>query len=82
MGNTASKRIDAIRNYYRKFENVTVVQVVTDRGCFELKIETQNTNVAACKFYERQGCELRNINRAAYPDLPNEVQMLWYKKLS
>lgn len=53
-----------------------------DRGCFELKIETQNTNVAACKFYERQGCELRNINRAAYSDLPNEVQMLWYKKLS
>jgi ribosomal protein S18 acetylase RimI-like enzyme len=52
------------------------------RNCTELKVETQNTNVAACKFYQRQGCELRAIDRFAYPDLPNEIQMLWYKALT
>ena len=51
------------------------------RGCRELKIETQNTNVQACRFYERQGCQLRAIGRGAYPQLPEEVQLLWYKDL-
>lgn len=50
-------------------------------GCTELKVETQNTNVSACNFYKRQGCELRVINRFAYSDLPDELQLLWYKKL-
>ena len=50
-------------------------------GCRQLKIETQNTNVQACRFYERQGCQLRAINRAAYPELPDEIQLLWYKDL-
>jgi ribosomal protein S18 acetylase RimI-like enzyme len=51
------------------------------RGCRQLKIETQNTNARACGFYERQGCQLRAINRAAYPELPEEIQLLWYKDL-
>lgn len=51
------------------------------RGCRRLKIETQNTNIGACRFYERQGCQLRAIDRAAYPDLPHEIQLLWYKEL-
>ena len=50
--------------------------------CLQLKIETQNTNVPACRFYERQGCQLRAIHRAAYPELPEEIQLLWYKDLS
>jgi len=49
--------------------------------CRQLKVETQSTNVRACRFYERQGCQLRSINRAAYPQLPEEVQLLWYKSL-
>jgi GNAT superfamily N-acetyltransferase len=52
-----------------------------ERGCRELKIETQNINVGACRFYERQGCRLGAVNRHAYPELPDEVQMLWYKDL-
>jgi ribosomal protein S18 acetylase RimI-like enzyme len=52
------------------------------RGCRQLKVETQNINVPACRFYARQGCELRAINRFAYPQLPNEIQLLWYKELS
>jgi GNAT superfamily N-acetyltransferase len=50
-------------------------------GCRQLKVETQNTNVRACRFYERQGCQLRAIHRAAYPELPEEIQLLWYKDL-
>jgi GNAT superfamily N-acetyltransferase len=50
-------------------------------GCRQLKIETQNINVRACRFYERQGCQLRAIHHAVYPDLPEEIQLLWYKGL-
>jgi GNAT superfamily N-acetyltransferase len=52
------------------------------RTCRELRIETQNINVAACRFYARQGCVLRAVNRFAYPELPDEVQLLWYKDLA
>ncbi|MDR3615859.1 MAG: GNAT family N-acetyltransferase [Candidatus Obscuribacterales bacterium] len=52
-----------------------------ERGCDQLKIETQNNNIAACKFYQRQGCELGAINRFAYPKRPDEIQLLWFKQL-
>ncbi len=52
-----------------------------ERGCKVLKIETQNNNTNACKFYLNQGCELGGINRFAYSDFPEEVQLLWYKNL-
>ena len=52
-----------------------------DNGCKRLKIETQNINVSACRFYARFGCELRAIHRAAYTDTPREVQLLWYLDL-
>jgi GNAT superfamily N-acetyltransferase len=52
------------------------------RACRLIKVETQNINVPACTFYARQGCTLGGINRFAYPELPEEVQMLWYKELS
>jgi GNAT superfamily N-acetyltransferase len=50
-------------------------------GCRQIEIETQNTNVQACRFYERQGCRLQAIDRAAYPERPDEIQLLWYKDL-
>lgn len=52
------------------------------RGCRVMKIETQNINVAACQLYARQGCTLGAINRFAYADLPNEIQLIWYKQLT
>ena len=52
------------------------------RGCRELKVETQSVNVPACRFYQRQGCTLRRVNRHAYRDLPGEIQLLWYKNLA
>ena len=51
------------------------------RGCRRLKVETQNINVAACRFYARQGCVLGAIHRFAYHQLPDEIQLLWYKEL-
>jgi GNAT superfamily N-acetyltransferase len=52
------------------------------RGCRQLKVETQNVNVAACRFYARQGFVLTSVHRDAYPGLPGEIQLLWYKSLS
>ena len=52
------------------------------RGFRELKVETQDTNVPACRLYARQGCTLRTVRRGAYADLPHETQLLWYRTLS
>jgi GNAT superfamily N-acetyltransferase len=51
------------------------------RRCRALHVETQNTNVPACRFYRRMGCTLASIDRFAYPDLPGEVQMIWHCSL-
>lgn len=52
------------------------------RGCTRLKIETQNINVPACRFYRRMGCTLGTIHRHAYaPPLDHEVQLNWYLEL-
>jgi streptothricin acetyltransferase len=52
-----------------------------DHGCTQLKIETQNVNVAPCSFYVAMGCTLGGINRYAYNDMPDETQLLWFKDL-
>ena len=52
------------------------------RGCRQLKIETQNINVPACRFYARQRCVLAAVHRSAYPEFPEEIQLLWHKELS
>ena len=46
-----------------------------------LEVETQNINVPACLFYERAGFRLRDVNPNAYPTLPNEVQLIWSKRI-
>lgn len=54
------------------------------RGCRMMKIETQNINIAACRFYASQGCVLGDIRRYAYRDVPavaDEVQLNWYLAL-
>ena len=50
-----------------------------ERGCTQLKVETQNINVRACRFYARQGCHLGAIHRHAYrdPRVAHEVMLLW-----
>jgi GNAT superfamily N-acetyltransferase len=54
------------------------------RGCGQLKIETQNVNVAACRFYASRGCYLGEIDRFGYvghPEVGDEVMLVWYLDL-
>jgi len=54
------------------------------RGCRQMKIETQNINLAACHFYRKMGCELGTINRFAYcqdPNIAHEIMLNWYLDL-
>ncbi len=51
------------------------------RGCRLLKVETQNINVPACRFYARHRCVLGTVRPFAYHDLPEEVQLIWHKEL-
>lgn len=48
-----------------------------------LKIESQNINVPACRFYIKQGCELGEVNRFAYtnPESIPETMLVWYLDL-
>ncbi|UCH42657.1 MAG: GNAT family N-acetyltransferase [Dehalococcoidales bacterium] len=55
-----------------------------EKGCHQLKVETQNINVPACRFYVRQGCRLGEINRYAYasePSIAHETMLIWYLDL-
>jgi GNAT superfamily N-acetyltransferase len=57
-----------------------VVRWSRERGCTRLKVETQNVNVPACRFYVRQGCKLAEIGRFHYaePQVADEVMLIWY----
>ncbi|MDD4029504.1 MAG: GNAT family N-acetyltransferase [Caldisericia bacterium] len=55
-----------------------------NRGAQWLKIETQNTNFDACKFYKKMGCYLGGIDCFAYGGTAkstDEIMLLWYKEL-
>lgn len=59
-------------------------QWARQRGCKQLKIETQNINVPACRFYAKQGCHLGEINKYAYAHhaaVAHEVMLIWYLDL-
>ena len=56
-----------------------------ERKCKQLKIETQNVNVGACRFYAKQGCRLGAISRYGYascPQVAHETMLLWYLDLT
>ncbi|MDE3000262.1 MAG: GNAT family N-acetyltransferase [Gemmatimonadota bacterium] len=51
-------------------------------GCTQLKVETQNVNVAACRFYARMGARLGRVHLYAYrAEGLDEVELTWYKDL-
>lgn len=52
-----------------------------ENGFKQLKVECQNTNPTAVNFYHKQGMKLCVINEYAYPEYPNETQLLWYLDL-
>ncbi|MGD2206052.1 MAG: GNAT family N-acetyltransferase, partial [Anaerolineae bacterium] len=54
------------------------------RGCGQLKVETQNINAPACRFYASQSCKLGAIHRHGYahcPHVAHDVMLLWYLDL-
>lgn len=60
------------------------VEWARERGCTQLKVETQTHNVGACQFYVRMGCHLGAIHRYAYagdPATAGETMVLWYINL-
>lgn len=52
-----------------------------ERGCRELRVETQNINYGACMFYRRMGMALKEVNIGVYSEYPDEVQLIWSVKL-
>lgn len=52
-----------------------------DNNFNQLKVECQNTNYSAVRFYHKQGMVLSTINEYAYKDCPNEIQLIWYLNL-
>lgn len=50
--------------------------------CRALRVETQNVNVPACRFYQACGFVLETVRHQAYPDLPDEIQLLWTLSLT
>ena len=59
-------------------------RVAMTEGYKRMIIECQNNNVAACRFYKKQGAELTKIDMNAYcsePGLENEVQLIWTMEL-
>lgn len=60
------------------------VAVARAHDCRQMKIETQTTNPAACRFYAAMGCTLGAIHRYAYAAIPQaaqEAMLLWYLDL-
>lgn len=55
-----------------------------EQGFKQMKIECQNNNVPACKFYHKQGAVLSKIDDYAYyneAEIREEVQLIWYLDL-
>jgi ribosomal protein S18 acetylase RimI-like enzyme len=52
-----------------------------DKGCPGMMLETQNNNVAACRFYESCGFELGGFDAYLYKGLnrtTDEIALYWY----
>jgi ribosomal protein S18 acetylase RimI-like enzyme len=51
------------------------------KGCGQLGLETDSSNVSACRFYRRMGCQLGAIHRYGYiavPEAAPYAMLLWY----
>ncbi len=46
-------------------------------GCTELRVETQDVNVAACRFYRAMGCLLHSAEVGAYGPQIGEAKLIW-----
>ena len=53
-----------------------------ERGCTEFRVETQDVNVPASQFYARHGYRLERVEPGAYPTLPEETRLIWFRGLA
>ncbi len=51
------------------------------RGARLLKVETQDINAPACRFYAGRGFRLREVNPRVYADHPDQTQLIWVRPL-
>jgi GNAT superfamily N-acetyltransferase len=47
------------------------------QGYRTLVVETQDVNVAACRFYAQMGCRLVSYEADAYDAMPGEARLIW-----
>lgn len=55
-----------------------------DQGLVQMKIECQNNNIPAIRFYHKQGAVLSAIDEYAYynePEYRHETQLIWFLDL-
>ena len=52
-----------------------------EKGARALRVETQQINIPACRFYEHHGFRLERATLGAYPEISTEIQLLWRKPL-
>jgi len=60
------------------------VKWAREQWLVQMKIECQNNNIPAVKFYHKQGAVLSAIDEYAYyrePELRHEAQLIWYLDL-
>ena len=56
------------------------VEWARERGCREMKVETQDVNVVACRFYKAIGFRLSEIVPNAYIEL-DEAMLIWRRSI-
>ena len=72
---------DFIINPDKEYAQKIIEGIYKKDGYKQMIIECQNTNVQACKFYQKQGAVLSKIDMYAYyldPEIKNEIQFVWY----
>jgi len=55
-----------------------------EQGLTQMKIECQNVNIPAVRFYHKQGAVFSAIDEYAYynkPEFRHEAQLIWYLDL-
>lgn len=80
--------IRVVDDYKRRGVGQHLFDLVVDwsrkHGLKQIKIECQNNNVPACKFYHKQGAVLSKIDEYAYyndESAREEIQLIWYINL-
>jgi RimJ/RimL family protein N-acetyltransferase/ribosomal protein S18 acetylase RimI-like enzyme len=60
---------------------IAIEEWANQQGVSWLEVETQNINLPAYKFYLKHGFTVTDVRAHAYPELPDEVQLLLHKRL-